>query len=168
VGNEGPQILREADGSFRVSLSRSERHLLRGLPGQVRELIDGQDPTVERLFPPAYADEPDREAEYRRMVHDELVAGHRRALDMMEATVDERRLDEDQMAAWLSAINDIRLVLGTRLNVTEDTDEDDYPEGDPRRATIALYHYLGWLEAQAVEALAGGPDGPGRADGAEA
>jgi hypothetical protein len=63
------------------------------------------------------------------------------------------------MAAWLGALNDLRLVLGTRLEVTEDSVEQDFPPGDPRRETLALYHYLGWLESQAVDALASAPGG---------
>jgi hypothetical protein len=157
--DDEPRIIRAVDGSFRLRLTRPERVLLRSLPGQLRELMEAEDSAVARLFPPAYRDDPDREAEYRRMVHDELVAGRRRALDVMESTVDADRLDVDQMAAWLGALNDLRLVLGTRLEVTEDTVETDFPRGDPRRETLALYHYLGWLESQAVDALAGDPGG---------
>jgi hypothetical protein len=155
--DDEPRIIRAADGSFRLRLTRPERVLLRSLPRQLRELLEAEDPAVERLFPPAYRDDPEREAEYRRMVHDELVAGRRRALDVMESTVDADRLDGDQMAAWLGALNDLRLVLGTRLEVTEDAVEEDFPPADPRRETLALYHYLGWLESQAVDALAGDP-----------
>jgi uncharacterized protein DUF2017 len=155
--DDDPRITRAADGSFRLRLTRPERDLLRSLPGQLRELLEAEDPAVGRLFPPAYRDDPEREAEYRRMVHDELVAGRRRALDVMESTVDANRVDGDQMAAWLGALNGLRLVLGTRLEVTEDSVEEDYPPGDPRRETLALYHYLGWLVAQAVDALAGDP-----------
>jgi hypothetical protein len=155
--DDEPRIIRAVDGSFRLRLTRPERVLLRSLPGQLRELMDAEDPAVARLFPPAYRDDPDREAEYRRMVHDELVAGRRRALDVMEKTVDAHRLDDDQIAAWLGALNDLRLVLGTRLEVTEDSVEEDYPPGDPRRQTLALYHYLGWLVSQVVDALAGDP-----------
>jgi hypothetical protein len=155
--DDEPRIIRAADGSFRLRLTRPERVLLRSLPRQLRELLEAEDPAVERLFPPAYRDDPEREAEDRRMVHDELVAGRRRALDVMESTVDADRLDGDQMAAWLGALNDLRLVLGTRLEVTEDSVEEDFPPADPRRETLALYHYLGWLESQAVDALAGDP-----------
>ena len=149
-----PRIV-PSQGGFRLRLTKEERDVLRHLPQQLREVLDGEDPAARRLFPPAYQDEPDREAEYRRMVHDELLAGRRRALEVMEATVDARRLDEEQLTAWLGALNDIRLVLGTRLDVAEDDYDLDLPEDDPRAPAMGLYHYLGWLEAQAVEALAG-------------
>ena len=150
-----PAGVRAGGGGFRLRLSRQERDVLRDLPGQLREILGSDDPAVRRLFPPAYRDDPQREAEQRGLVHDELLAGRRRALEVMESTVDARRLDEEQLAAWLGALNDLRLVLGTRLDVTEEEYDRDIPEDDPRAPAMALYHYLGWLESQAVEALAG-------------
>jgi hypothetical protein len=153
VREDEPRIV-PSGGGFRLRLSKQERDVLRDLPGQLREILGSDDPAVRRLFPPAYRDDPQREDEYRRLVHDELLAGRRRALDVMESSVDARRLDEEQLTAWLGALNDLRLVLGTRLDVTEEEYDRDLPEDDPRAPAMALYHYLGWLEAQAVDALA--------------
>ncbi|HZT65181.1 MAG TPA: DUF2017 family protein [Acidimicrobiales bacterium] len=138
-----------------MSLSADERELLRGLPAQLRTLLnDTSDPDLRRLFPPAHAEDAELEQEYRRLVHDDLLSGHRASLEVMEATVDAKRLDEAQLNAWMGAINDMRLVLGTRLNVTEDQKPLD-PD-DPRSPAMALYGYLSWLQEQVVEALAGG------------
>ena len=60
--------------------------------------------------------------------------------------------------AWMTALNDVRLVLGTRLGIEDDEDGADVPEDDPRAPAFALYHYLGWLVSQVVDALAGGLD----------
>jgi hypothetical protein len=155
VRDEDPRIVPRADGTYRLRLTRAERAVLRRLPAELRDVLDGGDPATVRLFPPAYQDDPVRDAEYRRMVHDELVAGRRRAAEVMESTVDADRLDREELEAWMGALNDLRLVLGTRLDVTEDP--EDLPQEDPRAEAMALYHYLGWLEAQAVEALAGHP-----------
>jgi hypothetical protein len=155
VREDEPRIV-PSSGGFRLRLSRQERDILRDLPGQLREILESDDPALRRLFPPAYQDDPEREAEYHRLVHDDLVAGRRRALEVMESTVDARRLDEEQLTAWLGALNDLRLVLGTRLDVTEDEYDRELSQDDPRSGAMSLYHYLGWLEAQAVEALAEG------------
>jgi hypothetical protein len=155
VREDEPRIVPSC-GGFRLRLSRQERDILRDLPGQLREILESDDPALRRLFPPAYQDDPEREAEYHRLVHDDLVAGRRRALEVMESTVDARRLDEEQLTAWLGALNDLRLVLGTRLDVTEDEYDRELSQDDPRSGAMSLYHYLGWLEAQAVEALAEG------------
>jgi hypothetical protein len=158
VREEDLRIVSSADGTYLLRLTRAERAILRALPSQLRDVLDATDPAAAtdpgaaRLFPPAYADDPDREAEFRRLVHDELVAGRRRAADLMESTVDADRLNREELEAWVGALNDLRLVLGTRLEVTEDP--EDLPEEDPRAQAMALYHYLGWLEAQAVDALA--------------
>ena len=69
----------------------------------------------------------------------------------MEETIDADRLDEGQVVSWLSALNELRLVLGTNLDVSDDLE----PVGtsDPRAPGLALYGYLSWLEEQVVEAL---------------
>jgi hypothetical protein len=131
------------------------------LPDQLRALLGTDDPALERLFPPAYRDDPEKEAEYRGLVRDELRDAKLGSLEVMSATIDADRLDEDQLLAWLGSINDLRLVLGTRLGVTEDLDPDALADDDPATPAYALYFYLGWLEEQVVEALAAGIDPAG-------
>jgi hypothetical protein len=154
VSGLAPRIDRRPDGRFRLRLTSEERDLLRSLPAQLRELLGSDDPSLRRLHPPAYGDDPEREAEYRRMVRDDLLRDRREALDVMESTIDADTLDRDQLGAWLGSINDLRLVLGTRLEVTEDLYEEGVPDDDPRAPAFALYGYLGWLEEQLVDALA--------------
>lgn len=148
-----PRVMWEPDGRFRLELPASERDVLRSLPGRLRELLASDDPVLERLFPPAYIDDPTREAEFRELVGSDLMEGKLGAIEVMETTIDAERLTEDELLAWLGALNDLRLVLGTRLDVTEETNFADF-EGDPREALFALYWYLGDLEADVVEALA--------------
>lgn len=146
---------------FALRIPPAERDVLRTLPGQLRGLLtEGAattDPVVRRLFPSAYPDEPERAAEFDAMVRDDLVAQRMQAIDVMERTIDAERLSEDELVAWLSAINDLRLVLGTRLDVTEEMTELDVgvaPE-DPRAQMFALYAYLSYLEEDVVGALSG-------------
>jgi hypothetical protein len=159
-----PRVRRTRRGWFELRLPRQERDALRLLPGQLRELLESNDPALERLFPPAYGDDAQRSDEYARMVGDDLVAHHRSSLEVMEETIDAHRLSEAQMVAWLGALNDLRLVLGTRLDVTEDLDPEGLSEEDPRGPSLALYFYLGWLEEQVVAVLAEGVD-PAGAEG---
>jgi uncharacterized protein DUF2017 len=75
----------------------------------------------------------------------------------MARTIDSTHLDEEQVLAWLGAINDLRLVLGVRLAVTEESEPADF-EGDAEaEASFALYAYLSLLEEDIVEALSGRP-----------
>lgn len=129
---------------------------MRDLPDQLRTLLeapDEGDPAVDRLFPPGYADEhADRNAEYAVLTRDDLTERRLAGVAEMASTIDADRLTEEQLLAWLGAINDLRLVLGVRLDVTEETVAEDF-EGDPRAPTFALYGYLSWLEEDIVTAL---------------
>ena len=152
----GRRVRRTRKGQYQLRLPDEERDLLRSLPGQLRALLsqDLNDPSLRRLFPPAYLGEAEREAEYRRLMGDDLLDSRRTALDVMEATIDADVLDEEQITGWLTALNELRLVLGTRLDVTEDMYEEPAPPDDPRAPGLALYGYLGWLQEQVVAALA--------------
>ncbi len=124
-------------------------------------MLDTDDPALTRLFPPAYQDDPVRDEEYSRLVHDDLLAGKLSSVGIMEATIDADRVDEEQLTAWLGAINDLRLIMGSRLGVTEEMYERDLARDDPRTPQFALFTYLGWLEEQVVQALASGIDPAG-------
>jgi hypothetical protein len=152
---ERRRIERTRGGDIRLRLPRDERALLRSLPAQLRRLLAEapDDPSLERLFPPAYDDAED-EAEYRRLMDDELLEGRRRALRVIEDTLDQDRLTKEQAEAWLTALNDLRLVLGTRLDVSEDMLLERLRPDDPNAFEISLYAYLSWLQEQLVDALA--------------
>jgi hypothetical protein len=145
---------RRRDGRYRLRLTADERNLLRTLPAQLLAILGTDDPALRRLEPPAYQDDPEREAEYRRLVGDDLLEQRREALRVMADTVDAESVGPEEMAAWLGALNDLRLVLGTRLDVTEELYEEGVSDDDPRAPAFALFGYLGWLEEQVVEALA--------------
>jgi Domain of unknown function (DUF2017) len=151
---ERRRIDRTRDGTFRLRLPPDERDLLRTLPAQLRSLLDEapEDPSLERLFPPAY-DDAESEAEYRQLMRDELLDGRRRALEVVEETVEHDRLSPEQAQAWLTALNDLRLVLGTRLGVRDDELFERLDPNDPRAPALGLYAYLSWLQEQLVEAL---------------
>lgn len=136
-------------GDFELHLDARERDVLRELPEQLRDLLRHEDPSSDpamaRLYPPAYPDDPIQNLEYERMAGDDLTRERLRAIDRMSATVDAERLSEDDVLAWLSVLNDLRLVLGTRLEVAEETTAADFPPDDPRASAYALYGYLTWL-----------------------
>ncbi len=154
----GRRVKRTRTGDLQLRLSSEERELLRSLPAQLRQLVDDEpgDPTLRRLFPPAYTTDSELEGEYRRLMGDDLKERHKAALALMEETVDADRLTEEQATGWLSAINDLRLVLGTRLDVDEDMLASEVEPSDHRAPLLAVYGYLSWLEEEMVEALASG------------
>ena len=65
------------------------------------------------------------------------------------------RLTQDEAQAWLGALNDVRLALGVRLEITEDY-EDEMAQADwadPRSAYLEVYHWLGYVQDSLVQAL---------------
>ena len=141
------------DGRFAVDLEAWERDLLRSLPGRLRELLTTDDPALERLFPPAYLNDDEHNDEYQRLMRDDLMGSRLTSLGVLEATVDATTLDEGQLLAWLGSLNDLRLVLGTKLDVSEDMDDEPFAADDPRAAAYALYRYLAELQDWIVTAL---------------
>jgi hypothetical protein len=141
-------------GAVELRLSRDERSLLAGLVEELGALLDGApgDPSLRRLFPPAY-DEEDDERAYRDLMGGELLDGRRAALQLVAETVDHDRLSAEEAETWLRALNDLRLVLGTRLDVQEDTFAEELDQNDPRAPALAVYGYLSWLQEQLVAAL---------------
>ena len=75
------------------------------------------------------------------------------ALQVVEETAGADRLTGEELEAWLGALESLRLFLGTQLDVTEQTYEQELDPSDPSAPALALYGYLSWLQEQAVEAL---------------
>jgi Domain of unknown function (DUF2017) len=137
----------------RVSLDRHEQLLLTELLDELEGLLDDpDDPELRRLFPPAYS-EPTDDEQYQSLVRDQLVSGRAKALRTVRETMDRETLDVEQADQWLRALNDMRLVLGTRWDVTEQLDYGKLDLNEPRGRELAVYGYLSWLQEQLVEAL---------------
>ena len=154
----------EVDGSFRLNFKSHERELIVRLLDELKDLLDSEAseataPLLHRLFPPAFHDDPEKEAEYQRLMREELVKSRLAAIagvTTMLTPDDDGRLDtlsESETMAFMQSVNAIRLVLGTMLDITddesaEDADLDDSPEHN-------LYSYLGWILEWTVRALSG-------------
>jgi hypothetical protein len=147
------QIRRDRSGDVRLSLNPNEQLLLRDLLDELEPLLaDPDDPALRRLFPPAYSD-GESDEQYRSLVRDQLVNGRSKSLATVRATLGEKVLTAEQADDWLRALNDLRLVLGTRLDVTEDLDYGSIDLDEPRGRDLAVYGYLSWLQEQLVDAL---------------
>ena len=109
---------------------------------------------MARLFPPALPeDDVLGNLEWEQQHGNELLLGKLEALDVVDRTLDREELTEDELLAWLGSLNSIRLVVGTRLGVTEESTERDF-QGDGETAQMfALYGYLTWLEGWVIQAL---------------
>jgi Domain of unknown function (DUF2017) len=147
------RVERTGAGRYALDLPDEEREVIASLVQQLREVLlaTTDEPIVRRLFPTAYNEDPDRDQEYQQLVRDELLERRLAALATVEATASADEVDEPTLTGWLTALNDLRLVLGTRLDVSEDDVEVD-PD-DPDAPAHAVYHYLALLVGEAVDAL---------------
>jgi hypothetical protein len=147
-----------------LSLSPDEAQFLAGLPAELREVFEGplDDPAGQRLFPSAYLDptEEEAEAEWKAMVVPDLLRQRLDALDLVAASLGRAtrhgdwmqiELTADDVGAWLAVLNDTRLVLGSRLGIAED---DDRIRADESQAgAVDVYDWLTALEHDLVEQL---------------
>ncbi|MFV0129706.1 DUF2017 domain-containing protein [Streptomyces sp. HMX112] len=130
------------------------------------------DPALARLFPNAYGDDDEElraaSADFRRYTENDLRARKRedaltvvRTLDALSGRAAGEggavlRLAAEESRHWLRALNDLRLTIGTRLEVTdEDESEALYrlPDSDPRKPMVMAYLWLGVLQETLVDTL---------------
>ncbi|WP_425833213.1 DUF2017 domain-containing protein [Streptomyces fractus] len=137
------------------------------------------DAVLRRLFPDAYggpgaegesfedADElRAHSSEFRRFTENDLRAGKRedalaviRTLDTLSAAGDGGavlKLSQDESIQWMRALNDLRLAIGTRLDITDEEDTDllyRLPDDDARKPMVMAYLWLGGLQETLVETL---------------
>ncbi len=154
------------DDSLIVSLAPEELALLQDLPHELRGAFEAplDDPGARRLFPPAYLDphEEEAEQEWEAMVHPDLLRQRLDALEMVTSSLArathnkewrEVALTPDDVQAWLGVLNDTRLVLGTRLGVTEEEQVIDAEHPDAR--AFAIYYWVTQLQGDLIEVLLG-------------
>jgi hypothetical protein len=149
------RVKRNRRGAYVIDLPDEERDVLLSLGPQLRALLThgNNDPDLRRLFPAAYPDDPEADAFFRQVTHDDLLSRRLTNLDLMEAALHAETVDEPTLQAVMGAINDIRLVLGTKLDVSEDDDPADFQGDERTESAYAVYHYLGWLLELIVDAL---------------
>jgi hypothetical protein len=144
-------------GAIIVRLKEGERKTVVGLAAEYRELLKHEsqatDAAVARLFPPAYREDPLRNFDYERHSHDGLMTERLAAINTLEQTADAKTLTIEQAHTWLGVLNDLRLVLGTHLDIAEDSALEDFVQ-DPQSANaFAIYLWLTELVGTMIEAL---------------
>lgn len=146
-----PRLFQPVDNGFSVQLAPDARAWIVDLATQLEALMESDTNDLKRLFPTAYPDDPERDAGYQILSRQQLIDSRREAIALMQETIDRDHWREDELGAWMGIVNDLRLVIGTRLDVTENDNEID--EDHPDAAAHILYHQLGYLVSEIVDAL---------------
>jgi hypothetical protein len=151
--------------SFAVDEVRVLRKVASEVVGLLTDGMDHTDPVVARLFPDIYPERPDDSADFRLYTEGDLKTGKiDQAGAILAALPDEGegevRLDGEAAEAWLRAINDARLAMGTRLGIAADTDLSEelddavlHDPGSSRVFQLSVYAYLGYLQESLLNAL---------------
>jgi hypothetical protein len=142
-------------GRFSLSLEVQDRASLVALIVQLREiLLTTSTADMRRLFPAAYHQDPEHDAEYQRLMRDELLASRLQSMNtasemlQRDPTSKSIELTAAELEEFMRSINNLRLVIGTMLDIQESDDlyeDDGVEEDDPSGVHRQLYHYLGWL-----------------------
>ena len=157
-----PELSKTATGMTLV-LDEQEAGILRRLTGEMRLLLEAdvpaEDDVMQRLFPPAHDDECEQQA-YEELVGSELRRVKMEALDTVERALagdGSARVDltDDEIEEWLRMLNDLRLAIGTRLQVDETKMEKPFDASDPEAPALSVLHWLGWLQGAMLEEMAG-------------
>ncbi len=166
---------KSSNGKVTLNLSPDERNLLIDLYRQMHNLLETPDvpenddplaalvgltgprqeptdPAVARLFPNAYLEDKDAAKDFRRYTEPDLRNEKLQNLDLatnsLEQISETIDLDALEVKAWLKSLNDLRLVLGTRIGISEDYREE--MADDPG---FHLYDYLTYLQGSLIDAL---------------
>lgn len=164
-----------------ATLDRQEAAVLRGLVGEVLRMLDARtaeqpddelaqltglttgpstkpdDPVLARLLPDFATDDARLSGALRELHEPELIAAKNGAaavvLETLPTAGGRVELTAVQADAWLAALNDVRLALGTALDVSEDMPDQLEPD-DPRAEHLGVYHWLTYLQDGLVRSRA--------------
>jgi hypothetical protein len=155
-----PSVSRLASG-VHVVFEEYETDLLRALMDEMRTLLSADIPrsdrVIQRLFPQAYESADDERA-YREMTGDDLTSAKLEALatvakalgDAGPAAID---IPDDELGVWLSLLTDLRLALGTRLEVTEERMDAEIDPADADAPAWSVLHWLGYVQETILQEL---------------
>ena len=149
-------------------LEPAEARILALLLDQLEQLLTADaedvagDPVLDRLLPAGHRSDPELAADYRDLTESSLRTGKaddlatvRAGLPLDGGTV---RLDPEEAGAWLRTSNDLRLALGTRLDIQEDTEPPEDLASEEGQQ-LAVYYWRTGLQGSLVDALAAGRAG---------
>jgi ATP-dependent Clp protease adaptor protein ClpS len=161
VHNDGrSMVISAAREQAEMHCHQLHRPGLEGVLAQVPEWLasvgrPGSDPAADRLTPHAYMDDEDAGAEFDRLMIPELDAGRRHDREAYDRVLERASqgstvLDADEVFSVLRVLDEVRLVMASRLGI--DSDDWQAPDDVQDAPELHLYHLLGWLQDALIEA----------------
>ena len=174
-------VLPGGERGLHVKLEEVEVALLQSLARQLQDLVGPRDdpdadplfamvgidpvaqtpddPALRRLLPDAYLDDEDAAGQFRRFTERDLRESKAANARLVDAQLAEEggevTISGDSIAAWLGFLNDTRLTIGTRLEISEENHDElaDLPDSDPRSGLFQVYDWLTFLQESIVQRL---------------
>ncbi len=157
-----PRVFPLDGTSIAIGMDADEREAFRLLLAEMRTLLTAEipptDPVRARLFPRAYEEE-ESEINYQDMVEGDLEQAKRAALDSVARTLGNEEGDleiallPEEVQAWLTLLTDLRLALGTRLEVTHEKMASEIDPADPDARSYEILDWLGWFQESMLRYL---------------
>lgn len=146
------------DRDIHLELEEHEAELFRSLLIEMATLLEAtlvDDPIKNRLFPRAYEDDDD-EAKYKSLIGLDLEKSKRENVRQTREMLGEFgpidvTLDANQTEGWLRLLTDLRLAIGTRLEVTEADMAAEIDPSTPEAPALSVLHWLGWIQESMLE-----------------
>ena len=129
---------------FIINLGERERAVIKAVCEDLLGVLDdpAAEPLLRRVYPIAHVSDATIDEAYQEMVHSDLVSSRRKALVQIVATAEVKELDPEHLESWMIGLNTVRLVLGSRLDVTEGI-SPELESDDPDLPAWAVYEFLG-------------------------
>ena len=145
----------KGDNRFLINLGDRERAVVRTVCEELIGMLDdpAAGPLLRRVYPVGHASDAGIDAAYQELVHEDLATSRRANLELIVATAADTELDRAQLDTWMVGLTTVRLVLGTRLGVTEDGRRELEPD-DEDLVAHAVYEFLGGIVESIVRSLA--------------
>ncbi len=145
------EIKKIGEDRFKLDLHPQVRQLLLDLQEMALSHLEDNTPVARRLYPVAYQNSPEMEMDFQKLTREPLTNHHRQNLTTFEKTLVKSELTQDEALAWMSALNDMRLILGTALDIDED--QVTPTEDDPNYEGFVVYDLLTYLQGVLIEEL---------------
>ncbi len=135
-------IARVAEDRYVFDVPSWLRQAVLALADELDDELDGDHPVFHRLFPTAYPDDPEKDAGYQILARGELIETRHSAIDTVRASADAEELDGESLDAWMRVVNDLRLVLGTHMDLSENDRWTPRPDDEGYYATYEAFSLL--------------------------
>lgn len=145
------EIQRLKGDRIKINLPEQYRQILLDLHEMAVTHLLAESPVTKRIFPTAYRNSPEMEMDYQRLTRESLTKHHQQQLTTFEQTIFKTEITMDEALSWVGALNDMRLILGTALDVNQ---EHKIPEeNDPNYEGFVVYDFLTYLQEAILEAM---------------